>query len=130
MIAFFDQGEMDQMSVHFFAIRIETHRLVAAEVHDRAAAALLDAGQQILLGTVEELGKLAARLQRPLVTISCAPTRAVPRCSTAITRVSRPEPSSAATEPRTRPAQGEDLFPMSASPASSRSARVPAVGVA
>ena len=61
------------MSVHFFAVRIETFRLVAAEIHDQAAAAMLDAGQPILLGTVEELRKLAARLRRPLLTISRAP---------------------------------------------------------
>jgi len=63
------------MAVHLFALRVEPHRLVAAEITDGAAAALVDAGEPVLLGTVEELRRLAFRLRRPLVTISRAPSR-------------------------------------------------------
>jgi hypothetical protein len=60
------------MSSQYFAIRIEPTRLVAAQIDDRDAAALLDAGKPILLGTIVELGKLAERLQRQLLTFSRA----------------------------------------------------------
>ena len=104
------------MSVHFFAVRIETFRLVAAEVDDRAAAALLDAGQPLLLGTVEDLSKLAARLQRPLLTISRAPTRSASAWNPMPTRTLRPQPSA--------PARGEDLYPRAVQPAESPLSRV------
>ncbi len=118
------------MSVHLFAVRIETFRLVAAEIHDRAAAALLDAGQPILLGTVEELGKLAARLRRPLLTISRAPTRSAPRRNAVPTGAFRPQPSPASSGARTRTAQAEELYPVSAPPADDCRPCVPAVRVA
>ena len=118
------------MSIHFFAIRIETHRLVAAEIHDRAAATLLAAGQQVLLGTVEELGKLATRLQRPLVTISRVPARSSPQRNPILARVSHPQPSPTAPEPRSRPAQREELCPVSVSPAGDRPTGVSVARVA
>ena len=83
------------MSVHIFAVRIERLRLVAAEIHDRAAATLLDAGQPILLGTVEELNKLATRLQRPLLTISRAPTHSAPQWNPMPACTFHPQPSPA-----------------------------------
>ena len=107
------------MSVHIFAVRVETFRLVAAEVHDQAAAALLDAGQPILLGTVEDLHKLAARLQRPLLTISRARAD-VPAWNPTPTRDSRPQPSLAAFGVRTRPVRGEELYPRAVQPAADR----------
>ena len=61
-----------QVSLHFFAVRVEEHRVVAAEVTPAVAAELLDAAQPLLLGTAEELSKLAQRLRRPLVTIARA----------------------------------------------------------
>ncbi|MDD4270786.1 MAG: hypothetical protein GXY25_05665 [Pirellulaceae bacterium] len=60
------------MPTQIFALRLEPCRLVAAEVTDEAAATLLDAGEQVLLGTFEELGNLALRLARPLVFIARA----------------------------------------------------------
>jgi len=60
------------MPTQIFALRLEPWRLVAAEVTDEAAATLLDAGEQVLLGTFEELGSLALRLARPLVFIARA----------------------------------------------------------
>lgn len=51
----------------YFALRIEPNRLVATEVSDRAAASL-DAGKPVLLGTVDDLRILARRIRLPLVT--------------------------------------------------------------
>ena len=53
----------------YFALRIEPNRLVAKEVTDRAAAASLDAGEPVLLGTVADLRVVARRIRLPLVTI-------------------------------------------------------------
>ena len=58
------------MTLHIFVVRVEEHRVVAAEIQDHAAAASLDAGYPVLLGTAEDLGKVARRLRRPLVTIA------------------------------------------------------------
>ena len=58
------------MAVHLYVVSVEKHRLVAAEVQDQAAAALLDAAQTVLLATAEDLGKVARRLRLPLVTIA------------------------------------------------------------
>lgn len=118
------------MSVHIFAVRVEMFRLVAAEVHDQAAAALLDAGQPILLGTVEELHKLAARLQRPLLTISRAPMRSAPAWNPTPSRPSRPQPSLAAFGARTRAARDEELYPMAVQPAADGEPGAPVVRVA
>ncbi len=118
------------MSIHFFAIRIETFRVVAAEIHDGAAAALLDAGQPILLGTVEELSKLAARLGRPLLTISRAPTRLVSRRTAMPARTSPALPTPAAIGARTRTVQGEQHYPAAVQAAGDRQPCVPAIGVA
>jgi hypothetical protein len=61
---------MAQVTLHFYAIRVEEHRLVAAEIDPPAAAALLDAAHPLLLGTAEDLTKVAQRFRRPLVTIA------------------------------------------------------------
>lgn len=58
------------MPLYYFALRIESHSLVAAEVSDETAAALLDRGEPLLLGTFTELGALSHRLGLPLITIS------------------------------------------------------------
>jgi hypothetical protein len=57
--------------IRFFAVCVEPHRIVVAEIQDRAVAAVLDSGKQVLLGTVQDLNKLAQRLGRQLVTFSC-----------------------------------------------------------
>ncbi len=62
------------MCLRSFALRIETTRLVAIEIADRAVAASLDAGEPILLGTIEDLRTVARRLQLPLVTVARART--------------------------------------------------------
>lgn len=81
------------MSSRLFAIHLEAHRLVAAEVGDAAGALLLDAGHQVFLGRVEELAKLARRLGRPLVTVS--------RATTALSRRnSPPSPDPDSRDPR------------------------------
>lgn len=48
-------------NVHWYAVRMEPMRLVAAEVRDQTAAAVLDAGQPLLLATEAELIALARR---------------------------------------------------------------------
>lgn len=60
------------MCLRSFALRIETTRLLAIEVPDRAVAAALDAGEPILLGTIEDLRTVARRLNLPLVTVARA----------------------------------------------------------
>jgi len=65
------------MTLHYFAVRVEEHRLVAAEIDSSAAAALLDAAHPLLLGTAEDLAKVAQRLKRPLVIIARAEPRRV-----------------------------------------------------
>jgi len=79
------------VTLHFFAVRVEEHRVVAAEIDPSAAAALLDAAHPLLLGTAEDLAKVAQRFRRPLVTI----TRAEPR-----------HPSAAVPEPAAVISQG------------------------
>jgi hypothetical protein len=64
-----------------------------------------------LLGTVEELNKLATRLQRPLLTISRAPTRSAPQCNPMPACTFHPQPSPAPGV-RTRTVQGEKLYPL------------------
>ncbi len=64
------------MLTAMFALRIEPDRVVAAEVSDRVAAALLDAGEHVFLGNPESLAELAHRLGRGLVTISRSIARA------------------------------------------------------
>ena len=115
------------MSIQFFAVRVETFRLVAAEIHDRAAAALLDAAQPVLLGTVEDLRRLAARLRRPLVTISCAPMRSAPAWNPPSVQALRPRPSQAACAAGAHAARGKALYGMAATAAEDRQ---PAVRVA
>jgi hypothetical protein len=70
------------VTLHFYAIRVEERRLVAAEIDPPAAAVLLDAAHPLLLGTAEDLAKVAQRLRRPLVTIA----RSEPRPSPAAVR--------------------------------------------
>lgn len=63
-------GRLVTMPLYYFALRIESHSLVAAEVSDQTAASLLDRGEPLLLGTFSELGALSHRLGLPLITIS------------------------------------------------------------
>ncbi len=56
--------------LHYFALRIESHSLVAAEVSSETAALLLQQAEPIMLGSFSELGALAHRLGLALVTIS------------------------------------------------------------
>lgn len=118
------------MTVQYFAIRIETHRVVAAEIPDRSAAALLDAGQPVLLGTKADLSKLATRLHRPLLTISCSPARSAARRGPMPARVFHLPHSPAVSGARAPVAQGEERFPASTIPADDRLPCVPAVRLA
>ena len=102
------------MTLHFFAVRVEEHRVVAAEIDPSAAAALLDAAHPLLLGTAEDLAKVAQRFRRPLVTIA----RAEPRRSSATVQTAReslpPRPLAAVPEPVAVPSQraAHSLFGM------------------
>ncbi|MCL4202975.1 MAG: hypothetical protein KJ000_10780 [Pirellulaceae bacterium] len=58
------------MAQHLYAIRVETNRLVAAEIDPATAAQLLDRACPLLLGTAEHLARVAQRLGRPLVMIA------------------------------------------------------------
>ena len=60
------------MTLHFYAVRVEEHRVVAAEVDAWAAAALLESAHPLLLGTAEDLSGVARRFQRPLVSLARA----------------------------------------------------------
>ena len=88
-----------QVALHFYAIRVEEHRLVAAEIDSAAAASLLVAAQPLLLGTAEDLAKVAQRLRRPLVTIA----RAVPSRSSAAARTPLQGSHTAASTPLPEP---------------------------
>ena len=95
----FPTGERAQVTLHFYAIRCEEHRLVAAEIDPPAAAALLAAAHPLLLGTAEDLAKVAQRLNRPLVTIARAePCRSAAAARTAQEAL-RPPARTAAPEP-------------------------------
>lgn len=61
------------MANSYFAIRVDAQRLVVAEVDYIKAAALLDAGSPVFLGTAADLVRLALRLRKDLVTFTCAP---------------------------------------------------------
>jgi hypothetical protein len=63
---------------------------VAAEIDSAAAAVLLDAAHPLLLGTAEDLAKVAQRYRRPLVTIARAEPR---RASAAV-----PEPAAVVSQ--------------------------------
>lgn len=117
------------MSVQFFALGIETFRLVAAEIPDRAAAVLLDEGQPILLGTIKELHKLAARLKRPLVTIARIHHSAGQRSATPVGGF-RQQPSQAALGASTRTVQDGQHLPVQVLPAADRLSYAPAIRVA
>lgn len=95
------------MAPQFFALRVESHRVVAAEIPDKSAAALLDAAQPILLATPDSLAKFARKLQKPLVLISRTPARDIPwRNPAAVSAAaSSPTRSSSITDRwRTQPA--------------------------
>lgn len=79
-----------QVTLHFFAIRIEERRVVAAEIEPSAAAALLDAAHPLLLGTGEDLAKVAQRFRRPLVTIARAAPRRSSAAASAVPNTLRP----------------------------------------
>ena len=102
------------MTLHYFAVRVEEHRVVAAEIDSPAAAALLDAAHPLLLGTAEDLAKVARRFRRPLVTIA----RAEPRRSSAVIQTAPeslpPRPVAATAEPVAAVSQGaaRSLFGM------------------
>ncbi len=66
------------MPLHYFALRVESQSVVAAEVTDRNAASLLDRGEPVLLGTFADLNALAHRLGLSLVMISRASTVPAP----------------------------------------------------
>ncbi len=66
------------MSLHIFALRTEPQWLVATEASDETAAALLDAGESIFLGTLHDLGRLAMGLDLPLITIAQPQDRQTP----------------------------------------------------
>jgi hypothetical protein len=88
-----------------FAVRVEEHRVVAAEVDPTAAASLLDAAQPLLLGTAEDLGKVARRFERPLVTIARAEPRrssGAARQTPAASRPPVPEPVAEFSQPEAR----------------------------
>ena len=87
------------MTLHFFALRVEDQRLVAAEIDPTAAAALLDAAHPLLLGTADDLANVAQRFRRPLVTIA----RAEPRRPAA----AMPEPAAVVSQ-----RAGRRLFPI------------------
>ncbi len=57
----------------YFAMRIDAQRLVVAEVDYLKAAALLDAGLPVFLGTAADLVRLALHLRKDLVTFTCGP---------------------------------------------------------
>ena len=87
------------MPLHFFAIRVEEHRVVAAEIDPEAAAALLDAAHPFLLGTAEDLAKVAQRFRRPLVTIARVRSQAVPAAVRTAPEPSPSRPLAAVPEP-------------------------------
>lgn len=61
------------MANSYFAIRIDAQRLVVAEVDYLKAAALLDAGTPVFLGTAADLVRLAMHLRKDLVTFTRSP---------------------------------------------------------
>lgn len=70
------------MLLHYFALRVESQSVVAAEVSDRHAASLLERGEPVLLGTFAELNGLAQRLGLSLVMISRSSSVPAPRVGT------------------------------------------------
>jgi len=87
------------VSLHFFAVRVEEHRLVAAEIDPSSAAALLDAAHPLLLGTADDLAKVAQRLGFPLVTIARAGPRRVSATARTESESSTPRRTAAVSEP-------------------------------
>ncbi len=61
------------MANSFYAIRVESQRVVVAEVDYLTAASLLDAGEQVFLGTAADLVRLALHLRKDLVTFTRSP---------------------------------------------------------
>ncbi len=61
------------MANSFYAIRVESQRVVVAEVDCLTAASLLDAGKQVFLGTAADLVRLALHLRKDLVTFTRTP---------------------------------------------------------
>jgi hypothetical protein len=57
------------MKRNVYALRIESERIVAAEVEDDAAAVLFARGNQIYLATRNELATLARRQQKSLLVL-------------------------------------------------------------
>lgn len=62
------------MANSFYAIRVESQRVVVAEVDCLKAASLLDSGAQVFLGTAADLVRLALHLRKDLVTFTRSPT--------------------------------------------------------
>lgn len=52
------------MPAQFYAVRMEADQIVAAEIGDRAAAELLDAGHSVVLATELELHRLVRLHQK------------------------------------------------------------------
>jgi len=76
------------VSLSYYALRVEERRVVAAEVDASVAAESLDAAQPLLLGTAEDLSRLAQRLGRPLVSIA----RSEPRQGSVVPRTVKESP--------------------------------------
>lgn len=90
------------MANNFYAIRVDAKRLVVAEVDCHRAAALLDGGSQVFLGTAADLVRLAQHLRKDLVTFARSSPPANPSPSSAENQVAAHSRSSATKEQATR----------------------------